>query len=195
MLPDARTEILNPSEYLTISSMITIPLEEQTWLEAARQGEEWALEALYNAYHRPLYALCHRLLCRHEDAEDAMQTTFVKAFRALPKFRGKSAVKTWLYRIAVNEAITLQRQRRITPLAMPESVPTADPTRSIAGRLAVQATLATMKPEQRALLALLYWEEMSYEEIAAVLNISLSAVKMRLKRARDEFQKRYGGEP
>lgn len=175
--------------------MITIPLEEQGWLEAARQGEEWALEAFYNAYHRAVYALCCRLLARPEDAEDAMQAAFVKAFRALPKFRGQSAVKTWLYRIAVNEAITLQRQRRCMPLTMPESLPTADTTRSIAGRIAVHATLATMKPEQRALLVLLYWEEMSYEEIAAVLNISLSAVKMRLKRARDEFQKRYGGEP
>lgn len=167
--------------------------EEPGWLAGARTGQQEALEQFYQDYHAQVYRLCYRLLGRSDDAEDAMQAAFVRAFRALPKFRGDCAVRTWLYRIAVNEALTLQRRRRHTPTDLPDSLPTADAALRITERIVVRETLAQMRPDQRALLVLLYWEEMSYEEIAAILEISLSAVKMRLNRARNAFQKRYEG--
>jgi RNA polymerase sigma-70 factor (ECF subfamily) len=166
-------------------------LEEQGWLTAARRGEPWALEQLYQSYQAQVYALCYRLLGSAHDAEDAAQTTFVRAFSALPRFRGDSSPRTWLYRIATNEALGLLRRRREAPELLEEEAVTADGAAAVVERLAVQAALARLTPDHRAILVLRLWEDLSYLEIAAVLGISLPAVKMRLSRARDEFRKYY----
>src|SRR5256885_1741092 len=89
--------------------------DERRWLQSARRGELWALERLYQGYHAQVFALCSRLLGRAEDAEDAAQATFVRAFRALPGFRGDSSTRTWLFRIATNEALGMLRRRRESP--------------------------------------------------------------------------------
>ena len=166
-------------------------LEEAAWLGAARQGEAWALERFYSSYQDQVYGLCFRLLGRPEDARDATQTAFVRAFRELPRFRGESAVKTWLYRIAVNEALTMLRRRRDTVEVAEDTAGTTHSEPQIVECLAVRAALECMKPAHRSALILRYWEGLSYEEIAEVLRISLSAAKMRLKRAREEFRKCY----
>lgn len=163
--------------------------ETEPWLTAARTGEEWALEQFFHRYQAQVYSLCYRLLGRAEDAQDATQTAFIKAFRSLPRFRGESGVKTWLYRIAVNEAMSLARSRRTTADLGNEASPAPEPR--MVERLAVEAALAQVSADHRAILVLRFWEGLSYEEIAAVLQISLSAAKMRLHRARDEFRRRY----
>ena len=165
--------------------------EEPGWLGAARQGEPWALEQLYHAHQPQIYALCFRLLQRQDDAEDAVQATFVRAFRALPRFRGQSRVRTWLYRIATNEALSMLRRRREGADWQEERHGTADATGGVVERMAVRAALGRLTPDHRAILVLRLWEELSYEEIAAVLGISLPAVKMRLNRAREQFRKYY----
>ena len=168
-------------------------LDEARWLDAARAGEPWALEQLYQRHQGAVYALCHRLLGRTEDARDAAQTTFMRAFRQLPNFRGHSSLKTWLYRIAVNESLTQLRKRRDTAELEEYTATIGDCQPSIVERLAVQAAMAALKSEHRAVLVLFYWERLSYEEIGQVLGISLSAAKMRLHRAREEFRRRYEG--
>ena len=165
--------------------------DEQNWLEAARAGESWALERFYHCFHAQTYALCHRLLGRLEDAEDATQATFVRAFRDLPRFRGDSSPKTWLYRIAVNEALGILRKRRDAWELKEEIASAGDAAPSCMERLAVRAALGRVKPAHQAILVLRFWEGLTYEEVAEVLGISLAAVKMRLKRARDEFRKYY----
>jgi len=174
---------------------MTAHLDESVRLAAARLGEPNALEWLFQTYHRPVYALCYRLLSRVDDAEDATQAAFVGAFRSLSKFRGGSSVKTWLFRIAVNESLNLLRQRKRAAGPPARESPAPDETPEIVRRAAIASVLERMRPEQRILLVLFYWEDLSCEEIASVLNISLSAAKMRLKRARGEFQAQYGGEP
>jgi RNA polymerase sigma-70 factor, ECF subfamily len=169
--------------------------EERSWLPSARRGEAWALERFYVCYQPQVYALCHRLLGRTEDAEDATQATFVKAFRAIETFRGESAAKTWLYRIAVNEALTLLRRRGRTGEPLDEELSTADDATPATERVAIDDALRRLKPEHRTALILRFWEELSYEEIAGILNVPLSTVKMRLSRAKAEFRKHYGGEP
>jgi RNA polymerase sigma-70 factor (ECF subfamily) len=164
--------------------------KEEVWLLAARRGEPAALEQFYNVYYGRVYALCFRMVARPDDAQDAAQTTFIRAFRELPRFRGDSAVKTWLYRIAVNESLGLLRKRRDTP-ELSEEWPTADEAPSVVDQLAVREALARTKPAHRAILVLRFWEGLNYEEIALVLGISLSAAKMRLLRAREEFRKCY----
>lgn len=169
-------------------------VEEQRWLDAAQRGEDWALEQFFQCYQPAVYALCHRLLGRAEDAEDATQAAFVRAFVALPKFRGGSQVKTWLYRIAVNEALGLLRKRGNAPVELDESLlagMAGEAHETIQERIAVQRALSALKPEHRAILTLRFWEDLSYEEIAVVLNARLPTVKMRLARAREQFQKQY----
>ena len=169
--------------------------DEAHCLAAARRGEPWALEQLYQSHQPQLYALCYRLLERSEDAEDAVQATFVHAFRALPRFRGDSAARTWLYRIATNEALGILRRRREAPPVEDTDASSPDGTAAVVERLAVRAALARLTPDHRAILVLRLWEELSYSEIAAALGISLPAVKMRLNRARAEFRKHYEEEP
>lgn len=174
---------------------MTAQLEEPRRLAAAQRGDSAALEWIFQTYHPAVYSLCYRLLSRNDDAEDATQATFVGAFRALPRFQGRSSLKTWLYRIAINEANRLLRVRGAGPALLDETraVPlhAPDPVE----KAAVEGILRTMRPDHRLILILFYWEELSCEEIASALDISNSAAKMRLKRARDEFQRRYRSEP
>lgn len=167
--------------------------EETAWLQAARSGESWALERLFQLYQPQVYSLCYRLLGRAEDAQDATQAAFIHAFRALPRFRGESGIRTWLFRIGMNEALSLARRRQPSELFVEESGPTPEPR--MVERLAVEATLRRVSPAHRAVLVLRFWEGLSYEEIAAVLEISLPAAKMRLHRARDEFRHWYEEQP
>ena len=169
-------------------------IELEPWLPAARRGERTALEQFFRAYQPSVYALCCRMLGRTDDAEDATQAAFVLALRALPRFRGESSLKTWLYRIAVNECLTQLRRKTNAPLPLDERFAIADGAGRTVDRLAAQAALARLRMDHRTVLVLRYWEELDCEEIAAVLDISLSATKMRLKRARDEFEKHYRGE-
>jgi RNA polymerase sigma-70 factor (ECF subfamily) len=165
--------------------------DDVDWLAAARRGEPWALEQLYHGHQPQVYALCYRLLGRADDAEDAVQATFVRAFRALPRFRGESSTRTWLYRIATNEALTMLRRRREAPELVDEIAGASEGTASVLERLTVRAAMTRLTAEHRAVLVLRLWEELSYAEIAAVLGISLPAVKMRLSRAREQFRKFY----
>ena len=121
-----------------------------------------------------------------------MQTTFVRAFRELPRFRGESSARTWLYRIAVNESMGMLRRRREAPPPDDQLPSSLDTGLSATERLAVQAALARLKPDHRTALVLRFWEELSYEEVAEVLGLSLSAAKMRVRRAREAFRKCYG---
>jgi RNA polymerase sigma-70 factor, ECF subfamily len=167
--------------------------DEQSWLEAARAGEPWALEQFYRSYVAPIHALCARMLGRTHDTEDAVQATFIQAFRALQKFRGDSTIRTWVYRIAVNQCVTMLRKRREAG-PVPEELASTDDSAVVVMRESVWAALGQIPADQRALLVLRYWEQMDCDEIASVLSISTSAVKMRLHRARLEFRKRYEGD-
>jgi RNA polymerase sigma-70 factor (ECF subfamily) len=163
------------------------------WILAARAGEPWALEHLYRIHVASVHALCARILGRRDDAEDAVQSTFVQAFRNLPRFRGDSSPKTWLYRIAVNQCISLLRKRRDTD-AIPESACADDNSPAWIMRESVSAVLSRLNAEHRTVLALRYWECMDCGEIASILGISISAAKMRLYRARIEFKRDYEGD-
>ena len=170
---------------------------EQEWLSAARKGERWALEDLYRRHNMQIYALCYRIQGRSEDAEDAMQAAFVHAFRELPRFRGDCAARTWLYRMASNEAINTLRKRRRTQndAEIDRNTSTPDDAPVVHRRLAVLASLNRLRPDHHVILVLRYWEDLSYEEICSVLELPMPTIKMRLSRARAEFRRHYGDEP
>ena len=93
-------------------------MTEQQLLDAARAGDEDAYGRLVAAHRRELHAHCYRMLGSAEDAEDALQETLLRAWRGLPRFEGRSSVRSWLYRIATNAALRLAERRR--PLVLPD---------------------------------------------------------------------------
>ena len=166
-------------------------LDEAGWLDAARAGEPWALEQLYQRHQGAVYALCHRLLGRTEDARDAAQTTFMRAFRQLPNFRGHSSLKTWLYRIAVNESLDLlRRSRREAPLDDEIDIPDLDgrgPEALLSEtqmNARIRRSVMSMSVNDRVVLTLRHFSDCSYEQIAEILDLDEKTVKSRLFDAR-----------
>jgi RNA polymerase sigma-70 factor (ECF subfamily) len=125
------------------------------------------------------------------DAEDAAQNALVSAYKALPRFRMQSRVSTWIYRIAVNQCLSIRRSRR--PECQVEQDFSDDPPRyeEIEKRQAVRRLLRGLAPHFKAVLILRYYRQLSYEEIAEVLGWSSDKVKCYLHRARNVFKDAY----
>lgn len=162
-------------------------------------------EALVAAYERRIYNLLLRMVNDPEDAADLTQETFYRAFRAFDRFRGEAQPYTWLYRIAVNlahdhlEKRNRIRRREIDMASLetdewgePTGWEPADPAPSPEQHLLeqelierVRELIRQMPPDYREIILLREYEELSYEEIAEVLGITLEAVRSRLARARN----------
>lgn len=155
----------------------------------SRHDEE-TLTHLVETYQLALLRLCFAYLHDRALAEDAVQETFLKAYRALPKFRGQSSEKTWLSRIAVNTCRDMRRgawfrhtDRAVTPDMLPEPAVSPSP-RDDTLTLAVMA----LPIKLRESVLLYYFQDMSTGEIAQTLGISQQAVSTRLNRARDKLR-------
>lgn len=167
----------------------TIATDERRLLERAQGGDVGAFEDIVRLHYRNVYGVAMGICGNAGDAEDAAQETFVRAWRAIGGFRGDARIGTWLYRIATNVTLSLVGRRRDVPT---DDVPDAPsdigaPERRLEGRerLAVlQQALETLTPDARATFVLRDVEGLSYEEIAAALETTVSAVKSRLFRAR-----------
>lgn len=136
---------------------------------------------LINTYQEKLYGHLRRMLKSHQDADDALQNSLIKIWKNFDSFRGDSALYTWLYRIATNEALTILEKQRHAHLHVDASEvalsgmcdgPDSD---EIAQRL--WAALDTLPPKQRQVFDLKYFEEMKYDEIAAITHTSVGALK------------------
>jgi RNA polymerase sigma-70 factor, ECF subfamily len=155
----------------------------------ARRGDRQAFATLLKTYDRGLRVLAFRLLGDRDDMEDVLQEAYVKAFLALPRFRGEAAVGTWLYRLTYNACLDeLRRPRRgreIPLLDVPERLlETVDPTDDLDVRGMVATALAELPLEQRAAILLVDGEGFSYGEAAEILGVSVAALGSRLNRAR-----------
>ncbi len=180
--------------------------EDRALIAALREGREEAYEALILRFQQPVYNLVCRLLTDSTESADIVQEVFLKIFRNIRAFRGNSSLKTWIYRIAVNEAHNHRRwfsrhHRQEVVLARDESARVyedslADPGRTPFDltldhetRALVEEGLANLNPNFRAAVILRDIEDMSYEEIAAVLEVSLGTVKSRILRGREALRK------
>jgi RNA polymerase sigma-70 factor (ECF subfamily) len=189
--------------------LISAP-EEDALVTALCRGVEEAFEILIHRYEQPVYNLVCRLLNDPSDAADIVQEVFLKVFRNIGSFRGNSSLKTWIYRIAVNEAYNHRRwfsrhQRQEVALGREDGLPSyadsvADPAPTpfdqAAGhetRALVEKALEKLNPKFRAAVVLRDIEDLSYEEIAAVLEISLGTVKSRILRGREALRKALEG--
>lgn len=157
-----------------------------------------SIEALYRTYSRRMYQRIYSLVGNREDAEDLTQEVFVRALRALPTLQTSRNLSGWLYRIATNLALDLQRHRRLIAWQSidaqewtPEAREACDPqTRYSGGAEPVALALAELPECYRAGL-LLYAEGYSSAEIAQVQGKTTHAMKLFLARARDSLEQRY----
>jgi RNA polymerase sigma-70 factor (ECF subfamily) len=175
----------------------------------SRRGDSGAFHALVDRYAQSMFALAHSLVGNAADAEDVVQEMFAGAFRGIARFEERSSFKTWLTRILVNQANRLRRDRsskRMMSLDAPansdsgaEAGETFDPgdaasrpstTAGVDAKLDLAEMLRTLSPDHRQVIVLREMEQMSYEEIAEVLNVPIGTVESRLYRARAELRQR-----
>jgi RNA polymerase sigma-70 factor (ECF subfamily) len=178
-----------------------MPETEQHLIQRARQGDQEAFAALVAEHQRYVYNLALRVLKNEEEALDLAQETFVRAWTALPNFRGQSRFRTWLYRIVTNLCYNrLPNLRRSlnelgddTIADIPETdVAFADPAHGLESRelrLYLHRAIDQLEENYRLLISLRYQNELSYEEIAAMLNLPLGTVKTGLFRAREQLRR------
>lgn len=175
---------------------------DQLLVERVQRGDKKAFELLVSKYQRKLMRLVSRLVYDHAEAEDVVQEAFIKAYRALPNFRGESAFYTWLYRIGVNTAKNhLVTQGRRAPTSTDadvdeaESFADADGLRDIntpesllaSKQIAetVNSAMSTLPEELRNAITLREIEGLSYDEIAEVMLCPIGTVRSRIFRARE----------
>jgi len=166
-------------------------------LERARQRDHGAFRELFRAHVRGVHRVVRRIAGPRADIEDLVQTTFVEAFRSLPDFRGDALFSTWLARIAVRVSLRAARWRGHAFLSLEQTSEPAcegpDPERQAAARetlAAVEALLGELRPKRRAAFVLHVLEGYSMDEVAALLNASTSAVKVRVHDARRQLERR-----
>ena len=180
-------------------------------VESLREGSEWAYEELLTRFQQPVYTLALRLLNNQSEACDVVQEVFLKVFRNVGNFRGQSTLKTWIYRITVNEAHNARRwffrhrHREVDLDANPqekrnwkEIIP--DNSRSPFDEafdrerhVMIEAALDRINPIFRESVVLMDITGLSYEEIAGVLGVSLGTVKSRILRGREALREELAG--
>jgi RNA polymerase sigma-70 factor, ECF subfamily len=181
-----------------------VQIIDPAWISQAQQGDSEAFTILVELFQRPVFNLCYRMLGTAEDAEDAAQETFIRAYQSLRRYDQGRPFGTWLLSIAAHYCIDqLRRQRYPTisleDMTLPDLPDTSPGIENRLGlkeeRLHIQALLEFLDPVDRAAVIMYYWYDLSYEEICQVLNLTASAVKSRLHRARrsmaGEWQKKH----
>jgi RNA polymerase sigma-70 factor (ECF subfamily) len=175
--------------------------QEALWITKALEGDDAAFGQLVEQYQRPVFSLCYRMLGNSKAAEDAAQESFLRAYRNLKRYDPNRSFATWLLSIASHYCIDQMRKRKLDTIstdALPAEI-IADHNapnpehefRSREKEAMIQNLLRELKPTDRAAIILRYWHQYSEVEIAEALDLSVSAVKSRLFRARQALAKDY----
>ena len=182
---------------------------DQHLVKRTLHGDTYAFEELVKTYQNKVYMLAYRYMGNEDDANDMAQEAFIKAYRSLRSFKGDASFGTWIYRITTNVCLDelRRRKRRISPISLDEPLATMDgdeiereiSDQSLAADVVyekkefsqnIQLLLDEMKPEHKTVIVLRDVMELSYEEIASVLDCSIGTVKSRISRARIILQKK-----
>lgn len=162
------------------------PLDEAEVIRllASSEGRQKVFPMIVDQYSQSLYWKIRSIVLTHEDADDVLQNTFLKAWKSLPTFQGKAKLSTWLYRIAINESLDFLRHKKTAALS------SADADLSVANRLladdyfdgdksqaVLQEAIATLPDVQRTVFTLRYYDEMKYSEISEILGTSEGSLK------------------
>jgi RNA polymerase sigma-70 factor (ECF subfamily) len=166
-------------------------------IAACRRGEARAMEMLYHQFKRRVFGMAHRIVGPN-DAEEVAQEVFVRVFRGLERFRGDSALSTWIYRLTVNAALShLSRRGRRQEISVADEqlteipaapVPERDP--ALASR--IEAAMQLLPAGYRAILVLHDIEGLSHEECAAILECRVGTCKSQLHKARGRMRELLG---
>ena len=162
------------------------PLDEAEVIRqlASSEGRQKVFPMIVDQYSQSLYWKIRSIVLTHEDADDVLQNTFLKAWKSLPTFQGKAKLSTWLYRIAINESLDFLRRQKTATLS------SADADLSVANRLladdyfdgdksqaVLQEAIATLPDVQRMVFTLRYYDEMKYSEISEILGTTEGSLK------------------
>ena len=185
-----------------------VSLSDEELVRRAQGGDSGSFNELTRRYTNIVYRILYKILRHEEDTQDALQDTFVSAYRALPRFRQDARFSTWIYRIATNAALMKTRARRtnLVSLDHPTDEPdaksvwelpdfSATPDEEILTdetRRVMEAAIQALPPEQRAAFVLHDIEDLSSAETAEAMGITVSAVNSRLHRARVQLRDRIG---
>jgi RNA polymerase sigma-70 factor, ECF subfamily len=179
--------------YLNLNTNISAEqealLEDHRLVSGLQAGDETAYEQLIERFQSPVYNLAYRLLNDQSDASDVVQEVFLKIFRNVGQFRGDSSLRTWVYRIAVNESHNRRRwlfRHRRGETGIEE---TFEDSEGREAQLLLEGALAEINPVFRAALVLREVEDMSYEEISEILEVSIGTVKSRIVRGREALRR------
>lgn len=172
-------------------------MNEYDLIEAFREGDEFAFVSLYNRFKSPVFAFSYKMLMDRAQAEDVMQETFLRVYENRDRLMKTSSFKSWLFTIARNQCLNQIRksgrqvamnQDALENMATPDTpLSRMDKSEQVAF---VTAFLHDLKPEYREVLILREYQNLNYEEIAAVTRSSLSSVKSRLFKARRKLSQR-----
>jgi RNA polymerase sigma-70 factor (ECF subfamily) len=176
--------------------------DDAALVAAAAAGSAAAFDVLVTRHRRAVYQICYRFVNHHEDAADLTQDAFVRAWRALPSFRGQARFSTWLHRIAVN--VCLNKRALRTPASEPIDAEAIEDRRqprpgealeAAERAAAVRAAVAALPPRQREALILRTYHELSLQEVADLVGTSVGAVKANVFHALANLRKRLGARP
>lgn len=172
--------------------------EDLTLVDRVLRDDEAAFQGLYDRYFTKVFAIARGVLLDAEEANDAVQEIFTLVYRNLHRFDRRSKFSTWLFRIAVNRSIQHSRRLKWRKFQDPLSEAVETTAEEVPERFEdhrVSLAMAKIHPQDRAILTLFYWDELSLQEIADSLGCSPNAAKTRLFRARERFKSQYESLP
>jgi len=176
-------------------------MNDQELATKIKNGDQNAFKQLYQEYQHLVYDISYRMSGNQEEAEDITQDVFIKIFHGVAKFRGEAKLSSWIYRIAVNTCLKRARRKKLESWISLEFLfqeqgqlepvsPEVSPDQQIETaekEQIVQEAIQSLPERQKTALILHRYENLSYEEIASVMEISLSAVESLLHRAKDNL--------
>jgi len=185
------------------TSQVTVSADDHRLIADCLKGDATAFGQLMRRYQDRLYNTVYRLVDHAEDAQDVVQEAFLNAYQSLDSFKGDSLFFTWLYRIAVNTAISLKRKKRVVisieasrtgqgggiePLDVSDASRPGHGLEQAEQERRIQEALSRLSPEHRAVLVLKDMEGQKYEVMAEILQVPIGTIRSRLHRARSELR-------
>lgn len=180
---------------LEMLEQLALPSSESQLIQLVARGDQIAFHKLYRRYDRLIFQYLLRLIHDNEQAEDLLQEVFLAVWKGAPRFRGKSKVKTWIYHIAHNQAVSWLRAHHPTIQLNESLVDNTSDRPPLEAQIAaslqqnkIRWALDQLSPEHREVLELAYFHELSYREIAEIAGCPVGTVK-----SRANFARRYLG--